>query len=244
MRMSASWPNGKNWKVKLMAGGYPVPGRDELRNRRIAGHEIGHAFVSRALGDTVHAVTIIPDRGPNGFEGRCVRSGPISELTLTDCHQSQTEEILSICERLEKLTPELGCARVESSEYYIRAQNNITELVAAECAELILHPDLPSLGAKHDFVEAGAFAKVAVAAQPAVAALISYCRAEATALLAANIDIVNALVEALIEHGTLSGEQVDEIISNCITVRSMAAERQRRVDWKQRESNAATFKGE
>src|SRR5665647_702902 len=176
-----------------MAGEYPVEGRSELRNLRIAGHETGHAFVTRALGDFVHAVTIVPDRGPNGFEGRCIRSGPITELTLAENGPDKTEQIVDICARLEKLTPELGCARVESSEYYIRAQNNIVELVAAECAELSLHPDLPSLGAIHDFTEANAFARVAVAAQPAVAALQYEIKA-ATALLTANIDIVNALV--------------------------------------------------
>jgi hypothetical protein len=217
---------------------YPVPGRDELRNLRIAGHEIGHAFVSRALGDIVHEVTIIPNRG---FEGRCIRSGPITELTLAENGPDKTEQIVDICARLERLTPELGCARVESSEFYIRSQNNITELVAAECAELILHPDLPSLGAVHDFVEANAFAKVAVAAQPAVIALVEYCRAEATALLTANIDIVNALVEALIESGTLSGAQIDEIISREMAMRSIRLERQRRDDWQRRQQSAAAF---
>src|SRR5665647_1902535 len=102
-----------------MAGEYPVQDRTPLRNRRIAGHEIGHAFVSRALGDTVHCTTIIPDRGPNGFEGRCVRSGPISELTLAENSEAKTAESVDICARLARLTPELGCARVESSEYYI-----------------------------------------------------------------------------------------------------------------------------
>jgi hypothetical protein len=243
MRMSASWQEAEIRKTNLMANdiNYPVPGRSELRNLRIAGHEIGHAFVSRALGDTVHAVTIVPDRWPNGFEGRCVRSGPITELTLAENGPDKTDQIVDICERLEKLTPELGCARVESSEYYIRAQNNIVELVAAECAELILHPDLPSLGAVHDFTEANAFARVAVAAKPAVRALVEYCKAEATALLTANIDIVNALVEALIEHGTLSGEQVDEIIAHGIALRSIRLECQRRHDWQRRQQSAAAF---
>jgi hypothetical protein len=78
----------------------------------------------------------------------------------------------------------------------------VIELVAGEVAELILHPDHPSLGAKHDQVEANAFARVAVAATPAVAALLAYCEAEAVALIRANIEIVDALVEALIEAGT------------------------------------------
>jgi hypothetical protein len=153
----------------------------------------------------------------------------------------KTEEILTVCERLEKLTPELGSVRSESSEYYIRSQNNVIALVAGECAESLLYPDLPSLGATHDFVEADAFARVAVAAQPAVKALVAYCRAEATALLTANRDMVDALVEALIEVGELSGERVDEIISECVSVRSAETERQRRIGWKTCENNAAIF---
>jgi hypothetical protein len=80
-----------------------------------------------------------------------------------------------------------------------------------------------------------------LAASPAVEALISYAVAEATALLTSNRDILDALVEALIEAGQLSGERVDEIISGCMTARSVTAERQRRAEWKQRESNAAKF---
>jgi hypothetical protein len=87
-------------------------------------------------------VTIVPDRGPNGgYQGKCVRSAPVNELTFDENTQDKTEEIVDTCARLEKLTPILGSDRVESSEYYIRSQNNCIELVAGECAERVLHPD-------------------------------------------------------------------------------------------------------
>jgi hypothetical protein len=73
--------------------------------------------------------------------------------------------------------------------------------------------DLPPLGANHDFVEAKAFAGVACAASPAVAALLAYAESEAHALLTNNIDILNDLVEGLVECGTLSDNEVDAIIS-------------------------------
>jgi hypothetical protein len=222
------------------AGIYPVPGRMAEANRRIAGHEIGHAFTARALGSHVHLVTIIPDRG---YEGRCVRSGPPSELTLSS-PEAEIDEVLSLCERLERLTPEIGSARVVSAEYYVRAQNNIIELVAGKCAELLLHPELPPLGAVHDFVEAAAFARIAVAAQPAVAAMVAYAEAEATALLRANLDIVAALVEALVEHGTLSGTMVDDIISHEVAMRSIRLEHQRRCDRRARQESARAFLAE
>jgi hypothetical protein len=217
---------------------YPVPGRSELWNRRIAGHESGHALITKCLGDTVWKVTIIPG---DGFQGKCVRSGPPSDLALQENLENQTEEILTVCERLEKLTPELGTPRSDSAEYYIMSQNNIIALVAAECAEFLLHPVLPSLGAAHDGIEARAFARVSVAASPAVEALISYAVAEANALLTSNRDILDALVEALIEAGELSGERVDEIISECIFARAVAAEKIRRNDWQARIANAQRF---
>jgi len=89
--------------------------------------------------------------------------------------------------------------------------------------------------------EANAFAKVAVAASPAVAALIAYCEAEAAALIRANIEIVQALVEALIERGILTGDEIDAIIAREIAVKALANERARRAAWKIVEKNAADF---
>jgi hypothetical protein len=43
---------------------YPVPGRSESFNHRLAGHEAGHALVGRSLGMKIWSVTIdlIADR--------------------------------------------------------------------------------------------------------------------------------------------------------------------------------------
>jgi hypothetical protein len=116
-------------------------------------------------------------------------------------------------------------------------------LVGSTVAEQILHPDQDTLGAKHDHVEAAAFARVACAAgtSPAVAALISYAEAEAHALLTQNIHLLNMMVEVLIEKGTMSGDEVDEVISAGVVARSLEKERQRRADWRQRERNALEF---
>jgi hypothetical protein len=182
-------------------GSYPVPGRSPEQNRRIATHENGHALLARCLGSNVRLVTIVPG---HGYAGRCIRSGPPSNIDFDDrSPEGQTNEILSVCERLERMAPELGSSRVADSEVYIRAQIAVIELVGGQIAENILFPDLPSLGANHDFVEAKAFAGVACAASPAVEAMIIYAESEARALLSANIDILRDLVAALIDRGTL-----------------------------------------
>jgi hypothetical protein len=190
----------------------------------------------------VHMVSVI--RG-DGFEGRCTRSGPVSSLTFADSDTTsvmQPDEVIGICERLEALGGlEIGTSRIETAEYYCRGLNNVVVLVAGEAAELILHSDQPSLGAQHDFDEAKAFAKITVFASPAVQALIEYAKAEASAIINANLDIAHALVAALEKAGQLSGEQVDEIIADTVAARAAKAEKIRRNDWKARQLRAATF---
>jgi hypothetical protein len=57
----------------------------------------------------------------------------------------------------------------------------------------------------------------------------------------ANLDIVNALITALIDQGALSGSVVDTIIAAGVAARLIKIERQRRDDWKKREQSAAAF---
>ena len=65
--------------------------------------------------------------------------------------------------------------------------------------------------------------------------------AEANATIAANLDIARALVEALIEAGTLTGEQVDRNISREIALRSIELEKVRRNEWRERQWRFAEF---
>jgi hypothetical protein len=60
-------------------------------------------------------------------------------------------------------------------------------------------------------------------------------------LLEANIDIARALVEALIEKGTLLTDEIDAIISATVVARLVETERQRRADWERRKESAAEF---
>jgi hypothetical protein len=75
---------------------------------------------------------------------------------------------------LVESSPGLGTARINDSEAIIRAQGVVIELVAGEAAERVLHPDCAVLGAQHDFTEAKAIARAALAAgaSPAVTALL------------------------------------------------------------------------
>jgi hypothetical protein len=221
--------------------GYPVRGRSEILNRRIASHEVGHALVGRALGSVIHAVTIIPS---GGFSGKCTRSGAPSSLSLRSVDDGPPltgSEVVDICARLETLTPETGSSRVADAEYIIRAQVSCIELVAGRVAETILHPDLPPLRSEHDHVEAAAFARISAATRSAATDLIRYAEAEAAGLVRENIDIVRALVDALIAVGILDGTEVDMIIGTAMAKRLADVEMRRRQDWQERTESARTF---
>jgi hypothetical protein len=116
-------------------GIYPVPNRSSELNRRISAHESGHALLARCLGSNVHLVTIVPG---HGFAGRCVRSGPPANFDFDGDPEAKTDEIVTVCERLEQMAPALGSSRVADAEIYIRAQNMVIELVGAQVAESIL----------------------------------------------------------------------------------------------------------
>ena len=58
-------------------------------------------------------------------------------------------------------------------------------------------------------------------------------------MIRANIQIVHALVEALIERGTLSGDEIETIIARDVAIKALATERARRVAWRIVEKNAA-----
>ncbi|WP_334396463.1 hypothetical protein [Bradyrhizobium sp. AZCC 2289] len=98
-----------------------------------------------------------------------------------------------------------------------------------------------TISAEHDQAEARAFAAIACAAPSAAGALIAYAEAEAEAMLRAHPIVVTALVDAIVEKGTLSGIEVDGIIMQAMAAEGLALERQRRADWTRVEQSAARF---
>jgi hypothetical protein len=60
-------------------------------------------------------------------------------------------------------------------------------------------------------------------------------------LITANRDVDEALVEALVERGTMRGDEVDDVIAHQIALRGLRLERERRLDWERRRQSAASF---
>jgi hypothetical protein len=215
-----------------------LAGRTPEFVRQLATHEIGHAAVARSFGTTVLRTTIEPTES---YAGRCFRRG--AGLSHFDDHVAPAadddESLLEICARLG--SPPLGESPVEIAEGRARAEVAIVELVAGRVAEgVMLGDDIEPLDATLDYAEARALARTLC--QPAaVDALIAFAEEEARAVIASNRDVVDALVDALVECGTLDAEQIDTTIIAAIAARLARQELARRADWRERAANAATF---
>jgi hypothetical protein len=134
--------------------------------------------------------------------------------------------------------------RIEFAKEIVRAQIMCLELVAGTVCERVMFPDCPVLSAKHDAVEARALASVVCAASAAVDAFVRYAEAEAEALIRAHQGVVTALVDALVENGTLYSEQIDRIINDAVAAEIVASELLERQRWSQRIESAAKFRGD
>jgi hypothetical protein len=210
-------------------------GRSPELNSRIAIHEgAGHAFVGRCMGTEISSVSIVPG---DGFEGRCLSKA--YQASFYEMPEDKTIEIVDLCERAQRLMPELGINRIEAAEFFQRATTFCVELVAGTVAETILHPQEPPLPASHDQIEAAAFASIAVASPRAVHAFLEYCKAEAAALILDHLGAAKAIADALVEHGELSGAEVDDIIAVALAREALDEEQMRQRKWQTIETNAA-----
>jgi hypothetical protein len=220
--------------------------RSPQYSAQIAAHESGHCYIAKAVGSAVDFVTIVP----NGmFAGRCVRRGASSSSSLNFVDDRQpapppatTEELVSICEEIGP--PKIGTRRIKFAKEIARAQIMCLELVAGTVCERVMFPNCPVLSAEHDAIEARALASVVCAAPAAVDAFVGYAEAEAEALIRAHLGVVTALVDALVEKGTLYSEQIDRIINDAVAAEIVASELLERQRWSQRIECAAKFKGE
>jgi hypothetical protein len=194
----------------------------------------------------VDYVTIVP----NGmFAGRCVRRGASSSSSLNFLDDSEpvpapatTTELVSICEHIG--APKIGVRRIKFANETVSAQIMCIELVAGSVCERVIFPDVPVLSTEHDAIEARALASVVCGTPAAVDAFLRYAEAEAEALIRAHLGVVTALVDALVEKGTLYSEQIDRIINDAVAAEIVASELLERQRWSQRIESAAKFQGD
>jgi hypothetical protein len=70
---------------------------------------------------------------------------------------------------------------------------------------------------------------------------LEFAKAEVFEILSKHRSAVQAIADALVEHGTLNGAEVDDLISQAVARDALEAEKSRRLEWHEIERRAAAF---
>jgi hypothetical protein len=136
--------------------------------------------------------------------------------------------------------PGPGEPRANTADIYPHVHTRVAELTAGSVAEALFLPGEP-WPADSDRAEERALASLIRTSPESIEAFIKFCRTEAAALLRPREHIARALTKELLRRRTMTGDEVDTVISATVAAKPIEDERQRRADWTRRCANAATF---
>jgi hypothetical protein len=187
------------------------------RALRVARHEASHVVVGRALGAAFGGVTI-EENLDLGYSG--LAWGPDFEARFSG------EASGAVIEQIVDLMPGDGEARDDTAEIYEHVFARTVELCAGSEGEVLKYGD--AWPASDDRKQERQFASLIYSSEEAQDIFIQACAAEARAILRRHADVVDALAAALVEHRTLDGAQIDDVISRAVADRQITKERERR----------------
>lgn len=211
-------------------------GRTEDEDERIAVHEAGHAVAARLLDKPLGGATINPD--PNGKYGGLVW-GPRNSVAFG--RDDDTDDVPELCDNLRDLMPQDGEARGDAADVYLHAHDRCIELAAASVAERMLLPGEP-VPSVSDVEQAVALASLVCKSAKAVECFLAFCEQQAHDLLRMHGPIIMALSIVLKIRRTLTGAEIDDVIATTVAGLQLAAERQRRAEWRKGELAAERFR--
>jgi hypothetical protein len=210
-------------------------GRKPLDDLRVAVHEGSHCLSGLVLfgADSLGGATIVPSAS---FGGLCW--GPRNSAAL-----GSTEDVpAGLCDKMRALMPVDGEPIVNGSEIHAHVRGRCVDLLSGSEGERLLCPDGPPWPANSDLAQARSLASIVCSSTETLELYLNFCRAEAAALVAKHRESIQAVAAALIEHRTLSGDQIVAVVAKSVMREAMACERVRRADWVARCANASTFK--
>jgi hypothetical protein len=234
--LASALPGGRGWPQK------PAPSsidetaagavRSEADDERMSFHESSHAVLGRWLtGVAIGGVTIVTS---SDFGGLCWGPNYVRRTKFSD------NDVPELCSKIGPLMPGPGESRADVADIYLHCFNRGVELVAGTEGERLFLDGEPWFAAD-DERQALAYASLITSSPASAAAFVAFCRVEAGSLLRQSEHIVHALASAIRTARTLNGEQVDQVISEAVTAKTVAVKRQRRDDWRRVIENAALF---
>jgi hypothetical protein len=211
------------------------PGRSAADIRRFAVHESSHAVVDRVFDFSVGGASIVAGDGCDGLVWASGAAPPDNP----DHGNSKTIERVKLMRALIK---GLGASRSEDQNFFQVLLERIIASLAGAAGECVLLGNA-SLDGSDDLRIAREIARAFcfVGCDAAVEALITYCRAEAHALIDRYRAAVLAVAEELIFKQTISGAAIDRVITLTLAKEDLKLEATRRADWRAVNEEARSF---
>jgi hypothetical protein len=139
--------------------------------------------------------------------------------------------------------PAIGEPRADAADVVLHALNRTVELVAAGVAERLLLPGEPIPSAS-DVEHSLKYAMLVCKSPEAVERFIALAEQMAEDLLRPYGHVLIVLSTALEIRRTMTGEEIDAVISDVVARFELLAQQSKRREWNERVKNSASFKFE
>jgi hypothetical protein len=205
--------------------------RSAVDEKRVAIHEASHCLSGIVLfgAQSLGGATIVPS---DTFSGKVW--GPTNAEETGDVPRD-------LCEAMRALMPVDGETIVDAGEIHAHVFGRCIDLLSGSEGERLLCADGPPWHAESDLAQARNLASIICSSNVAIELYLDFCSAEAANLVAKHNVSIRAVAAALIEHRTLTGDQIVSFVAESVAREAMAAERQRRRDWRERTESACGF---
>ena len=200
----------------------------------VAFHEAAHALVGRYLGFEIGVATIVPSK----HFGGTVR-GPGGDLDATPA--DMIADARARCEEALVHMPHRGEPRGDCGAWSVHATSRCIELMAGKEGERLSGLDYGEGGSATDFALARLYAETVVCTDDSIDAFLNFCSTEAKAILKKHRAAWGAVANGLLEHKTLDGRQIDELIFRAEAADELEAERKHRAAMAAMASRAEDF---
>jgi len=195
-------------------------------------HEAGHVLVARFYGLPVKCATVVATAH---FHGMVV--APDSDPNASP--EELIEAAEALCEQVTRNVPGPGESLDDMAVWSVHATSRCVELLAGYAAERLAGYACNEAGST-DRKIAEIYAGT-VCSAGALSAFLDYCRAEATEILRAHWLAVPAIAENLDRRGTMTGAELDELISEAEFQIAREAELRRRKKMAEMTASAENF---
>jgi len=171
-----------------------------------------------------------------------VPSETFSGRTWGPTNAAATEDVpVNLCERMRELMPDDGEPIIDAAEIHAHVRGRCVDLLSGSEGERLLCADGPPWFAESDLAQARNLASIICSSNERIELYLDFCRVEAAALVAKHSASIRAVAAALIEHRTLTGSEIVAVVAESVAREAMAAERARRLDWRERTESARAF---